>query len=121
MSAGRLQGPERCRGSAGSLFAVVVLFLIASSGIAWVSMGLYASDRWPIRWLEINGGFQRVSAEQLRASLTPLIDRSFFALDLEELRAAAGRISWVSSVQVRKVWPWPLPSTGPWRTGTAVS
>ena len=45
---------------------------------AWVSMGIVAKDRWPIRWLEINGNFQRVSAEQLRAGLIPLISSSFF-------------------------------------------
>jgi len=93
------------RGFASGLFAVIVLFLLAAGGFAWVSMGIVANDRWPIRWLEINGAFQRVSAEQLRASMTPLIDESFFTIDLQELRDTAARISWVSSVDARKVWP----------------
>jgi len=93
------------RGFASSLIVVIALFLMAAGGIAWVSMGIVANDRWPIRWLELNGAFQRVSAEQLRASMTPLIKESFFTIDLQELRGAAKRISWVSSVRVQKKWP----------------
>lgn len=93
------------RGFASGMLAVVALFLLAAGGAAWVSMGIVANDRWPIRWLELNGEFQRVSAEQLRASISPLIEESFFTIDLQELRNAAGRISWVSSVRVQKNWP----------------
>ncbi len=93
------------QGFASGTLAVIVLFLLAVGGLAWVSLGIVANDRWPIRWLELNGAFQRVSAEQLRASITPLIDESFFTLDLQELKESAGRISWVSSVHVQKAWP----------------
>lgn len=93
------------RGFASGMLAVMALFLVAAGSIAWVSFGIVANDRWPIRWLEINGEFQRVSAEQLRASLTPLIDDSFFTLNLQQLDDAAKRISWVSSVHVQKEWP----------------
>jgi len=92
------------RGST-TMFGLVALFLLALGGIAWVCVGIVASDRWPIRWLELNGAFQRVSAEQLRAGITPLMDDSFFTINLQELGSAAGRISWVSSVSVQKKWP----------------
>jgi cell division protein FtsQ len=93
------------KGFSSGLLIVLALFLLAAAGSAWVSMGIVARDRWPIRWLEIGGNFQRVSAEQLRAGLTPLIDSSFFTIDLKELRDAADRISWVADVQVQKRWP----------------
>ena len=93
------------RGFTSGVLAVITLFLLSVGGIAWVSMGIVANDRWPIRWLEVNGGFQRVSAEQLRASITPLIDESFFTINLQALRGAATRISWVSSVRIQKKWP----------------
>jgi cell division protein FtsQ len=93
------------RGFSNGLLTILVLFVLAAAGSAWVSMGIVASDHWPIRWLEINGNFQRVSAEQLRGGLTPLISSSFFTIDLKELRAAADRISWVANVQVQKRWP----------------
>lgn len=93
------------RGSSQGLLTLLLLFMLATAGFAWVSVGIVARDRWPIRWLEINGSFQRVSAEQLRASLTPLIAASFFTIDLQTLREAAGRNSWVSAVQIQKRWP----------------
>jgi cell division protein FtsQ len=93
------------RGFATGLLTIVFLFMLTAAGIAWVGMGIVASDRWPIRWLEINGEFQRVSAEQLRATLTPQIDSSFFTVDLRSLDEAASRISWVSTVLIQKQWP----------------
>jgi cell division protein FtsQ len=93
------------RGFVSGLLPVIVLFLVAVGGITWVSMGIVANDRWPIRWLDLNGAFQRVSAEQLRGSITPLINESFFTIDLQELRDATSRISWVSAVRVQKRWP----------------
>ncbi len=93
------------RGFAGSMLPLVALFLLAVGGIAWVCMGIVASDRWPIRWLQLNGSFQRVSAEQLRASLTTRIDESYFTINLQELGDIAQRIYWVSSARVQKQWP----------------
>jgi cell division protein FtsQ len=93
------------QGQASGLLAVVLLFLVTAAGMAWVGMGIVAPDRWPIRWLEVNGEFQRVSAEQLRATLAPNINSSFFTVDLQGLEEAAGRIPWVSEVRVQKIWP----------------
>ena len=99
--------PDRRRssGSASGLLLVLLLFIATTAGVAWISLGIVASDRWPIRWLELNGEFQRVSAEQLRAMLTPHIDSSFFTIDLRELDTSARRMPWVSSVQIQKNWP----------------
>jgi len=84
---------------------VVALFLAMLGVCAWVGMGIITSERWPIRWLEISGNFQRVSAEQLRANLSAEVGASFFTADLRGLQEAATRISWVSDVQVQKRWP----------------
>ena len=92
-------------GSATSLFAVTLVFLLTAAALVWVSMGIVTSERWPIRWLEINGAYQRVSAEQLRANLSSEVGSSFFTVDLQALQDAATRISWVSSAQVQKQWP----------------
>jgi len=98
-------GIRNNRGFASGMLALVVLFLASAAGITWVGMGIVAPDRWPVRWLEVHGEFQRVSAEQLRASLSPEIDSSFFTIDMHGLNQAAKDISWVSSVQVQKIWP----------------
>lgn len=92
-------------GFASGALVLVVLFLLTAAGIVWVSLGIVASERWPIRWLEVNGKFQRVSAEQLRASLSARTGVNFFTVDLQGLTEAALRNSWVSAARVRKHWP----------------
>jgi cell division protein FtsQ len=84
---------------------ILLLLLLALGVSAWVSLGITNRDRWPIRWLEVQGRFERVSAEQLRVSLLPLTHSSFFTLDLDELKSTAARIPWVSLVKVQKRWP----------------
>ena len=96
------------RGSMGfsvGMIVTLLLFLVASAGVVWVYIGMLAQERWPIRWLEIDGRFERVSAEQVRASLTPLIKGSYFKVDTTRMRELAGNMPWVSSVSVQKRWP----------------
>lgn len=93
------------KGYATGLLTLLILFLFTAAGVAWVSMGIVASERWPIRWLEVNGTFQRVSAEQLRANLASRVGENFFTVDLQSLQAAALRLSWVSAARVQKQWP----------------
>ncbi len=106
MSAGRKQAlRHRGLGFSAAVIATLVLFLFASAGVAWVYTGMIAQERWPIRWLEIDGPFERVSAEQVRARLTPLVKGSFFTVEPGFMRTAASEMTWVSAVTVRKSWP----------------
>jgi len=82
-----------------------LLFLVAAAGVAWISMGIFTRDQWPIHWLEVSGAFERVSAERVRTRLEPLVDGSYFTVDLGAVRDAARDLDWVSDVQVRKQWP----------------
>jgi len=71
----------------------------------WLSHGILGTEKWPIRWLELDGSFERVNAEQVRSMLAPVVDTGFFAVNLVEVRAAASEVPWVADVQARKVWP----------------
>ncbi len=93
------------RGFSAGVIATLLLFTLASAGVAWVYAGMVAQERWPIRWLEIDGPFERVSAEQVRASLSPLVNSSFFTVDTGLMHAAASDMPWVSGVTVQKTWP----------------
>jgi len=96
---------ETSRGFSHGIWLVLALFAAAVAGTTWVSTGIVASERWPIRWLEVNGSFQRVSAEQLRSSLAPLVSASFFTVDLQKLHDSALRKPWVAAAHVQKKWP----------------
>ncbi len=86
------------------LILVTLAGMIVLLGI-WLSHGILGTEKWPIRWLELDGSFERVNAEQVRSMLAPAIDTGFFAVDLVEVRTAAGQVPWVADVQARKVWP----------------
>ncbi len=85
------------------LLALALLALIAA-GVLFLPAEL--DRRWPARWIELEGSFKRVSAEQLRAHLAPQIQgRGLFLLDLDPLRVRAEQLPWVASAELRKRWP----------------
>jgi len=93
------------RGFSSGAAVTLVLFVFAVAGVAWVYNGMIAQERWPIRWLEIDGPFERVSAEQVRARLLPYVSGSFFTVNTRVMREIAGEMPWVASVSVQKIWP----------------
>lgn len=98
---------ERYEGHSGRFGALALglLLLAAVGGLAWVYMGMTTHNRWPIRWLEVSGEFERISAEQVRTRVTPLVEGSYFTVDLEAARAAVEDLPWVAQASVRKRWP----------------
>ena len=106
MSLGRKQAMQHGnRGFSTGVFVTLLMFVLVSAGVAWVYTGVIAQERWPIRWIEIDGSFERVSAEQVRASLTPLVNGSFFTVDTGLMHELASDMPWVSGVTVQKSWP----------------
>lgn len=97
--------PRFSRGFSQGVLTIFLMFLLAVGGVAWVYIGMITQEHWPIRWLELEGAFDRVSAEQLRASLVPVANGSFFTVDLAAVKSAAFKQSWVSTVTVQKAWP----------------
>ena len=93
------------RGFSAGVGVTLLLFMLASAGVAWVYSGMIAQERWPIRWLEIDGAFERVSAEQVKARLAPLVKGSFFTVDTVSMRETISAMPWVSAVSVQKSWP----------------
>lgn len=79
----------------------------------WVlALGLFmpvaftqAQTPWPIEWVRLEGEFEHVSAEQVRAVAAPLVRHGFFGLRLREVQTAVEALPWIKSAGVRKVWP----------------
>lgn len=93
------------RGFSAGVLLTLLLFVLASAGVVWVYNGMIAQERWPIRWLEIDGPFERVSAEQVRARLAPMVTGSFFTVDTKIMQEVTSLMPWVASVTVQKTWP----------------
>lgn len=101
------QQAERLEPYGGSLGRTIgaVLLIAALAGVVWIWFGMVQLDRWPIRWLEVDGAFERVSAEQVRKTAAPLVEANFFAVDPQAIKAAARELPWVNQVVVEKTWP----------------
>lgn len=90
--------------SAGAILTLV-LFLVAAGAVAWVYAGMIAQERWPIKWLEVDGPFERVGAEQVRAVLTPLVTGSYFTVNTKQMQFLSEDMPWVATASVEKHWP----------------
>lgn len=95
----------RQQGHAQGMIVTALMCLLAAAGVAWVYMGMVTQEQWPVRWLEIDGAFERVSAEQIRAGVTPATAGSFFTVNLGAIQSAAYRQPWVAEATVQKNWP----------------
>ncbi len=87
------------------LFAWLFALTVVTLPVVAVLNGWFASERWPLGQLRVSAEFQRVSAEQVQAAARPHLDRGFFAVDLEGVRASLAALPWVEQVAVRKLWP----------------
>jgi cell division protein FtsQ len=71
----------------------------------WLRAGLIGSDRWPVRWLDVEGDLNRTSAGQIRSAAVETASAGFFAADLESVRSAVEELPWVASATVGRQWP----------------
>jgi len=83
---------------------LVALVLVALPIVALVQ-GWFGAERFPLRQLELEGRFERVSAEQVQDAVKPEAGAGFFAVRLDRIRGALERLPVVARVDVRKRWP----------------
>ncbi|MGH8123058.1 MAG: cell division protein FtsQ/DivIB [Rudaea sp.] len=87
------------------LFAWAIALTLVVLPVVGVLNGWFASQRWPIRNLQVEAEFNHVSAEQIRAVAKNYLGTGFFAIKLDAVRAAVETLPWVERVEVRKRWP----------------
>jgi cell division protein FtsQ len=87
------------------IFAWVISLSLVVLPVVGVINGWFASERWPIRNLIVQAEYNHVGAEQIRAATRNYLGTGFFAIKLDDLRAAVATLPWVERVEVRKRWP----------------
>jgi len=84
-------------------------WLLALSMIALPVAGLvngwFASERWPINYLQIQANFTHLDSGQIQDATATYLKAGFFAVDLNEIRRVVGNLPWVENVEARKQWP----------------
>jgi cell division protein FtsQ len=90
----------------------VVKILLA---VTFLGLGVWAYGRQavthqvteslPIRYVRTEGVFQYLSKEELKEALLPLVTASIFDADMQQIHGTVGKLPWVKSVAVERVWP----------------
>lgn len=65
---------------------------------------LWLMDR-PINSVRIEGRFERVTAVQVEAAMSPYLDEGFLSLSIGDLQRAVTALPWVERASVRRSWP----------------
>ena len=85
--------------------AWIIAIALVALPVIGVLQGWFASDRWPVRELQVHATFRHVSATQIRAAVAPALGSGFFAIRLDKVRDAVAALPWVGQVEVSKRWP----------------
>jgi len=84
------------------------LSLVLLAAVAIYKFGFTSSsfDKFmPIRQVRVQGGLANLDPDSFKVALTPILQRSFFTLDLKELEKAVETTQWVESANVSRQWP----------------
>lgn len=89
-----------------TLWMVLIPPLALAAGLAiWLLAGGHDARHWPIRWLDVQGRLERVTAAQVRAAVADQARLGFFRLDVDRARAAVEAMPWVAHASVARRWP----------------
>ena len=83
-------------------------FLVGLAALAFVLAGLHWLLRaapFPVRVVELHTPLKQASRVEVEAVLARHGAGNFFAVPIDELRAAIERLPWVRAAAVRRVWP----------------
>lgn len=86
----------------GPLVAGAVAWVLMLAGGWWLVQG---DDARTISRVQIDGSFQRVSAETARAAIHARLGESFVELPLERVKDDLEALPWVARARVERAWP----------------
>ncbi|NKI34325.1 FtsQ-type POTRA domain-containing protein [Wenzhouxiangella sp. XN79A] len=79
--------------------------LAVLAAAVWLFGGWQDPDRWPIRWLDVEGQLERTTAAQVRAAVAAEARRGFFVINVERARRSVEDLPWVAAASVSREWP----------------
>ncbi len=83
----------------------LTLGVMTLAGLPVASKHVEEQQYVAIRWLDVDGDFERVSADQIQSAAAPYLVDGFFALEVTQLQAAIEGLPWIREAIVRKRWP----------------
>src|SRR5688572_6752492 len=99
LSRKRRQQPQFSWKKASKSFLLVFLLAV----LAYVALLFNKEEHFPIQRVKVFG-VVRVQQNELRHLLSPLVQKGFFAVDVENIKDRLLQLSWVADVSVRRIW-----------------
>lgn len=59
----------------------------------------------PIRHIQVEGAFQYIDKEDIKKIINPLVQRGYFAVDLQAVQLSVMGLPWAEKVKVQRIWP----------------
>lgn len=82
-----------------------LLILLLGSAISWGVTWLRNPHNMPLRSVQIEGEFRKLSTDELQTAVASAMRGGFFTVNVDAVRRAAESLPWVASTTVRRVWP----------------
>jgi cell division protein FtsQ len=82
-----------------------LLILLLGSAISWSVTWLRNPHNMPLRSVQIEGEFRKLSTDALQKAVGGVAQGGFFTVNVDAVRRAAESLPWVASATVRRVWP----------------
>lgn len=82
-----------------------LLILLLGSAISWSVTWLRNPHNMPLRSVQIEGEFRKLSTDALQKAVGGVAQGGFFTVNVAAVQRAAESLPWVASVTVRRVWP----------------
>src|SRR5436190_10345896 len=88
-----------------NLAAGVLVGLVALASALVGAHWLLRSPLFPLHMVELRTPLKQASPGQVEAAIARLASGNFFAVPIDELRAALEKLPWIRAAAVRRVWP----------------
>lgn len=72
---------------------------------SWKELHASATEWMPVRYVRVEGAFQHLSKDKIKAVVNEQVRHGYFEVDLQHLRHAISTLPWAEQVTVERVWP----------------
>lgn len=70
----------------------------------WDRLKAMSASMFPIKHVRIGGAFKYLDKAKIETLLQPVVQTSFFTVDIQTLQSEVAALPWVDKVEVKRVW-----------------
>jgi cell division protein FtsQ len=82
-----------------------IMVLLAGLWFGWQEIKAQGADLMPVRYVRVEGAFQYIARESVKAVLESQIKHGFYNADLQNIQTSVRALPWAEQVQVQRIWP----------------